>query len=134
MNEVESMQWYAQLEKPFFAPPAWLFGPVWSVLYVLIAISFGYGFYKIYKKELPTSLLAPLIINIISNAAFSPIQFTLKNNALALVDVLIVWISIIWIIRSAWNKERWVAYLQIPYLMWVTFASILQASITWLNW
>lgn len=130
MNEYE---WYQQLEKPFFAPPAWLFGPVWSILYVLIAISFGYVFYLILKKKLPQRLALPFFLNIIFNLLFTPLQFVLKNNYLALLDIILVLITIIWIIKIIYPHKKWLAYMQIPYLLWVTFATILQISITFLN-
>lgn len=129
----ETYRWYEALEKPFFAPPSWLFGPVWSVLYFFIALSFGYVFVKVIKKEWPPMVVVPFIVNLVSNAAFTPLQFGLRSNGLAAVDICIVLVSIIWMMRSVWHKSRLVAYVQIPYLLWVSFATILQLSITWLN-
>ncbi len=129
----DAQQWYAQLIKPPFAPPAWLFGPVWSVLYVIIAVSFGYVFVQVLRKRWPAALSVPFVINLAANAAFSPVQFGLRNNALALVDILVVLLSIIWMMRAVWGKARWVAWAQVPYLAWVSFATVLQASVTWLN-
>ncbi len=129
-----SMQWYAQLEKPFFAPPAWLFGPAWTFLYILIAISFSFAFYKVLKKEWPAVIAVPFIINLISNAIYSPIQFGLRSNLLASVDILIVLASIVWLMIAAWPRAKWVTYMQIPYLLWVSFATVLQLTITGMNW
>jgi translocator protein len=125
--------WYAALQQPFFAPPAWLFGPVWSVLYVIIAASFGYVLYLVVKKRLPWVIFIPFGLNLIFNLAFSPIQFGLKNNFLAAIDILLILATLIWAMRTIWPKVRWVAYVNIPYLLWVSFATILQLSITWLN-
>lgn len=133
-DDASAMDWYAQLEKPFFAPPSWLFGPVWSVLYVLIAVSFGFVFYKVLKKEWPAWVAVPFIVNLISNALYSPIQFGLRNNLLASVDILIVLGSIIWLMTAAWPRAKWVMYIQIPYLLWVSFATVLQLTITGMNW
>lgn len=133
-NEITSAQTYSEYIQPWFAPPSWIFGPVWSVLYVIIAISFGYAAWLWWSKKIPTKVITPFIINILSNALFTPIQFGLKNNLLALLDILIVLISIIWCMKAIWPYKRWIAYAQIPYLLWVSFATILQASITWLNW
>jgi translocator protein len=125
--------WYAALQQPFFAPPAWLFGPVWSVLYVIIAISFGYVLYLAIKKRLPWNAFVPFGLNLVFNLAFSPLQFGLKNNFMAAVDILLILATLIWAICTIWSKVRWVAYVNIPYLLWVSFATVLQLSITWLN-
>lgn len=125
---------YANFIKPSWAPPSFLFGPVWTFLYIIIAISFGFVFYKVYKKQLPTKYLWPFVINLLSNFAFTPLQFGLENNLLAAVDITIVLVTIIWIIKLMWNKHRWVALAQLPYLAWVSFATVLQFTITYLNW
>lgn len=130
---MEQSTWYQALEKPFFAPPAWLFGPVWSVLYTGIFITFGYVFYQAFKKNIPAKLTIPFIINLISNALFTPLQFSFQSNELALLDIIVVLISLIWCIRMIYPHYKWIAYAQIPYLLWVSFATILQLSITVLN-
>lgn len=129
----ETFSWYSQLSKPFWAPPPWLFGPVWIVLYILIAISFGFVFYKIAKKKLHPSIAAPFVLNLVFNFAFTPIQFGLRNNFLASVDILLVLATLIWGIRSIYKKFRWIAFFQIPYLTWVSFATVLQLTVTYLN-
>lgn len=129
----EEYTWYSTLIRPSWAPPSWLFGPVWTVLYVLIAISFGYVFYLGWKKKLPAKVMIPFILNLVSNFAFTPLQFGLRNNLLAAIDILIVLGSLIWAIKTIYPRIKWVAYLQIPYLMWVSFATILQITITYLN-
>lgn len=131
---ISTYTWYSQLIKPAWAPPAWLFGPVWTVLYVLIAFSFGWVFYKIIKGQLPKIIAVPFILNLVANAFFTPLQFGLQNNLLAAIDILVVLGSLIWIVKISYPKIRWVAYLQIPYLLWVSFATILQVSIALLNW
>ena len=133
MDSTSSADWYAQLAKPFFAPPAWLFGPVWSALYVVIAISFGYVLVQTLKGRLPFRVLLPFILNLIFNAAYTPIQFGLKNNLLASVDILLVLGTLLWALNVIWRRKPWVAYVNIPYLLWVAFATVLQLSITWLN-
>ncbi len=125
--------WYQTLIKPPWAPPSWLFGPVWAFLYAIIAISFGFVFYKTIKGKLPWSMALPFALNLIFNFAFSPIQFGLKNNLLALLVVVFVVATLIWGFLVAWSRIRWVVYVNIPYLLWVVFASVLQATITFLN-
>lgn len=131
---METYNWYATLIKPDWAPPAYLFGPVWSVLYLIIAISFIFVFYQVYKGRLSKKIITPFVLNIIFNALFSPIQFGLKNNPLALVDIVLVLGTLIWAMVSIYPKHKWVAFINIPYLLWVSFATILQITITVLNW
>jgi tryptophan-rich sensory protein len=132
MNNTYS--WYQQLLKPAWAPPSWLFGPVWSVLYLIIAITYGTVFYKVATKQLPAIVALPFILNLIFNFAFTPIQFGLRNNALATVDILLTLITLIWVIVAIYPHIRWVALANIPYLGWVLFASVLQITITYMNW
>lgn len=132
-NTSGAAQWYGELVKPFFAPPAFLFGPVWGVLYVIIAISFGWVLVQCLRRRLPAALLWPFALNLLFNAAYTPIQFGLRNNVLASVDILLVLSSLVWAMRAIWPGARWVALANIPYLLWVAFATVLQLSITWLN-
>lgn len=124
---------YADFIKPDWAPPAWLFGPVWSVLYLLIAISFGYVFYKWIRKELPFSVVLPFGLNLIFNVIFTPIQFGLQNNLLASIDIILVLGTLVWLMVAIWKKYTWVALVNIPYLAWVSFATVLQLTILYLN-
>jgi tryptophan-rich sensory protein len=126
---------YSEFIKPSWAPPSSIFGPVWTVLYAIIAVSFGTVFYKAFKKEIPFYTALPFILNLPFNFLFTPIQFGLKNNILASVDILLVLATLewaLWTIKKHKNL-RWVAYANIPYLLWVTFATFLQLTITYLN-
>lgn len=87
---MNTYSWYSQLIKPTWAPPSWLFGPVWTVLYAIITVSFGTVFYKVFTKEIPWVVALPFVLNLIFNFAFTPIQFGLKNNLLASIDILLV--------------------------------------------
>ncbi|MDO8504719.1 MAG: TspO/MBR family protein [Candidatus Liptonbacteria bacterium] len=130
---MEAFSWYAGLVKPSWAPPAWLFGPVWTLLYVLIAISFGRVFALVWRKKVPFAVALPFILNLIFNFAFTPVQFGLKNNFLAAADILLVLGTLIWAMIIIYPRERWITYIQIPYLLWVSFATALQLTITFLN-
>ena len=121
------------LIKPTWSPPAWLFGPVWSVLYVIITISFGSVFYKAFTKQIPWLVALPFALNLIFNLLFTPIQFGLQNNLLAAIDILLVLGTLVWAMIAIWPHTRWITYAQIPYLLWVSFATALQLSITYLN-
>lgn len=128
--------WYAQLLKPTWAPPGWLFGPVWSLLYAVIAVTFGTVFYKAFTGKIPAIVALPFVLNLIFNLAFTPIQFGLKNNLLASVDILLVVGTLVWALIAVWYASpdlRWVAYANMPYLAWGLFATCLQLTITVLN-
>lgn len=130
---MKSNNWYSKLIKPSWAPPAWIFGPVWTVLYIIIAVSFGMVFFKAFTGNIPKFLILPFILNLVFNIAFTPIQFRLKNNLLAAIDILLVLGTLVWAIFAIYPHINWVAYLQIPYLLWVIFATILQLTVTYLN-
>ena len=125
--------WYSLLIKPSWSPPSWIFGPVWFFLYILIAISFGKVFILTYQKQIALSIALPFILNLLFNFAFTPIQFGLKNLVLATIDILFVLITLIWSMISISPYTRWITYIQIPYFLWVSFASVLQVTLTFLN-
>lgn len=129
----DTFNWYSQLIKPDWSPPAWVFGPVWSVLYAIIAVSFGTIFYRAYQRQIPRRTAVPFALNLVFNLAFTPLQFGLKNNLLAAIDILFILATLIWSFITAWKHLRWVAVVNIPYLLWVSFATALQLTITWLN-
>ena len=130
---METYTWYQSLIKPMWAPPSWIFGPVWTVLYLIIFISFGYVIYNAFKKKISLKIATPFILNLIFNLSFSPIQFGLKNNILAAIDIMMVLGTMLWAFKAIWPKVRWIVYINIPYLLWVTFATFLQLTITYLN-
>lgn len=130
---MNTYNWYSQLIKPSWSPPAWIFGPVWSFLYLLIIISFGQVFLLVAQKHLAWVVALPFALNIIFNLLFTPLQFGLKNNLLAAADISLVLITLIWAMVVIWPHARWITYIQIPYLLWVSFATVLQFTITFLN-
>jgi len=125
--------WYSQLIKPTWSPPAWIFGPVWTVLYVLIAVSFGKVFLMAWQGRISFLIVLPFILNLIFNFSFTPLQFGLQNNILAAIDILFVLGTLIWAMFAIYPYASWITYMQIPYLIWVSFATILQLTITYLN-
>jgi len=128
-----STSWYSQLIKPTWAPPSWLFGPVWSVLYILIAISFGAVFYKFFNKQLSFAVVLPFILNLIFNFSFTYFQFGLKSNILAAIDIILILATLVWALIVIYPYIKWVALINIPYLLWVMFATFLQFTVTYLN-
>jgi benzodiazapine receptor len=130
---MENYQWYSQLIKPVWSPPSWLFGPVWTFLYCLIAVSFGKVFWMVFQKQISPWVALPFVLNLIFNFAFTPLQFGLKSNPLAAIDILLVLGTLDCAMVVIYPHVKWVAYIQIPYLLWVLFATILQLTITYLN-
>lgn len=124
---------YSQLIKPSWSPPSWLFGPVWTFLYILIVISFGKVFLMAFRQEITAIVAVPFVLNLIFNFSFTPLQFGLKNNFLAAIDILLVLGTLIWAITAIYPIAHWIAYIQIPYLLWVSFATVLQLTVTYLN-
>lgn len=133
MNNQNSRAWYRELKKPTWAPPPYLFGPVWSVLYILIAISFGYTAYQSATGNMPLFLLLPFALNLLFNVLFTPIQFGLKSNELGMLDIYLVLITLIVSMVVVYPYIAWVTYINIPYLLWVSFATVLQTTVTYFN-
>ena len=131
--------WYSTLIKPVWAPPSWLFGPVWTLLYAIIAVTYGTVFYKVATKQLPWIIALPFALNLIFNFSFTYFQFGLKNNLLASIDILLVLATLVWALvaiypygEGSWSLSA-VWRTNIPYLLWVSFATVLQLTITYLN-
>jgi len=126
-------QWYAHLNKPFFSPPDWLFGPVWTALYALMAVSA----WLVWKKGLDKSpvkiALALYLVQLVLNALWSPIFFGLQMPLLALVEILLLWLAIAAATVAFAKVSMTAALLLIPYVLWTAFAVVLNASIWLLN-
>ena len=99
----ESYSWYQALSKPTWAPPSWLFGPVWTVLYTIIAVTFGTVFYRAFMGKIPWIVALPFALNLVFNAAFTPLQFWLKNNLLASIDILLVLGTLVWALCALYS-------------------------------
>jgi tryptophan-rich sensory protein len=124
--------WYAYLEKPDFNPPSWVFGPVWITLYTLMGISA----YLVAEKGINTATKLALSIfgfQLAINAIWSFAFFGLQSPVLGLVVIVLLWFSIVEMIILFSKISKTAAYLQVPYLLWVSFATILNFSIFLLN-
>jgi tryptophan-rich sensory protein len=109
-------------------------GTIWTIVYPLIAVAAVATVYKVARGDLPRIVLVPLVINLVSNVAFTPIQFGLRNLPLAAADILVVLVTIAWWIALTWRPgSQWIALVLSPYLVWVTIATVLQFSITLMN-
>ena len=120
---------YSQLYKPDFFPPAWLFAPVWTILYILM----GAAAYLVWKKGEAKEQLFIFSLQLILNLLWSPIFFGLHQYFWAFIEILILLIVIIWTIISFNRKSKTAAYLMIPYLFWVSFATILNYVVFMIN-
>jgi tryptophan-rich sensory protein len=87
----------------------------------------------VYTKTIPQSVALPFALNLIFNAAFTPLQFGLQSNMLAALDILLVLGTLVWALVAVYPHMKWVAYVNIPYLLWVSFATVLQLTVTYLN-
>lgn len=131
---MEWKTWYDSLEKPSWTPEPSTIGLIWQILYPIILVSFGFVFVQALRKKVPWKVALPFGINLVANVIFTPIQFGLRNLPLAAVDILIVWGTIIWMMMAIWKHSRWIAVAQVPYFVWVSIATVLQLSITAMNW
>lgn len=130
---MEWLDWYNSLIKPSWTPQPGTIGLIWQYLYPIILITFGYVFVQAFKGNLPWKTALPFAINLVANLIFSPIQFGLRNMPLAAVDILVVWVTIIWMVIAIWKHHKWIAVAQVPYFIWVSLATVLQLFITWNN-
>ena len=121
--------WYEALQKPWFNPPNWLFGPAWSVLYVLIAIA---GWH-VWEHARPGPLMTVWWVQLVLNFLWSPVFFGAQQILGGLVVVTAMLVSILVFIAIAWRRDRFAAWLFVPYACWVAFATTLNAAIWWLN-
>jgi translocator protein len=125
--------WYDSLAKPTWTPESSTIGLIWNILYPIIFVSFGIVFYKVFKKEIKLNVTIPFILNLLFNFAFTPILFGLKNLPLASIDILLVLITILWSMKAIYPHAKYITFLQIPYLIWVSIATTLQLSILVMN-
>jgi benzodiazapine receptor len=127
------MEWYDSLAKPAWTPEPAFIGLMWQIIYPIIIVTFGFVFVQAARNKLPRSVVAPFVVNLIANLIFTPIQFGLRNLTLASIDIIVVWGSIVWLVATIWKHYRWVAVAQAPYFAWVSTATFLQLSISWMN-
>jgi len=128
------IEWYNSLAKPTWTPAPGTIGLIWQILYPVILLSFGFVFVQAFRGKVGWVIALPFVINLLANLIFTRIQFEMRNLPLAAVDILIIWATIIWCVDSIWPHFRWVSIAQLPYFIWVSLATVLQLSITAMNW
>lgn len=124
--------WYPTLVKPSWTPPDWIFGPVWSALYLMIAIA-GWLIYRAEYSHKRTVALMLFGGQLALNFIWSFLFFSLRSPALGLIDIIFLWLFITLTIIKAWPVRRLASFLLIPYFVWVTYATSLNAGIWLLN-
>lgn len=132
-GQKNTIEQYQMIKKPDRAPPPKVYGIVRSFLYPIIIAVLIIVIYKWYTKQLPMIILLPFLINIVLNIMFTPIQFGLKNNFLSVIDIVWVLITIIRCMIAIYPYSKWLSYIQIPYLIWVSIATTLMIQIRLLN-
>ena len=132
----EIKNWYLQLNKPSFNPPNWLFGPAWSTLYTFMGIAFALIWDRLEKantKLLSANAIRFFLIQFVLNLLWSSIFFSLHLIAFALIEMLVLWVFILLTILHFYKINKFAGIILIPYILWVSFATLLTASILYLN-
>lgn len=123
--------WFPLLQKPAWNPPAWLFAPVWTTLYILM----GVAIWRAWRAGAPAAprLVRGYFVQLGFNALWSVLFFGLRQPAWALADILVLWGLLVWLQAGLWRSDRLAGALWLPYLLWVSFATALNAAIVRLN-
>jgi tryptophan-rich sensory protein len=124
-------RWYASLVKPSFNPPNWVFGPVWIMLYVLMGVSL----FLVWKQEGRKTKVAIYVffLQLALNTAWSPLFFGLEMPLAAFVVIILLWIAILVTILKFYKFSKLASYLLVPYILWVSFAAVLNFFLWFLN-
>ena len=132
LTSISVNDWYPTLTKPSWNPPNWVFGPVWTTLYVMMAVAAWRVWLKQPHPGVPSGILAYLI-QLALNTSWSGMFFALQNPMLGFVNIFLLWVAILWTIERFWWTSRVAAILMIPYVLWVTYAMALNFTIWRLN-
>ncbi len=125
-------EWYAQIKKPTWNPPSWIFGPVWTVLYTMMAVAA----WLVWRHNGWTTQLRALgwfLVQLGLNALWSPLFFGLNNLGLAFAEIVLLWLAILVTFRAFSSANRFAGALLLPYLAWVSFAAVLNFTLWQLN-
>lgn len=125
--------WYVTLQKPLFSPPNWIFGPVWTILYVLMGIAAAMIWGEEKREKQRIEALSVFAIQLGLNFLWSILFFGLRSPLTAFIEIIALWLFILITVKRFYLLNKNAGYLLFPYLLWVTFASILNFSIVLLN-
>ena len=123
-------EWYSTLAKPSWNPPNWLFGPVWTLLYIMMAVA-AWLVWRTKHRIAPAMIL--FFVQLALNFAWTLIFFGARSPGLALVEVVFLWLAVLFTMLAFFGRQTTAGWLFVPYLAWVSFAAILNAAIWWLN-
>ncbi|WLD56826.1 tryptophan-rich sensory protein [Salinispirillum sp. LH 10-3-1] len=129
MASVRAESFYLSLELPRWAPPPWLFGPVWSALYLIIAIA-AWMVWRVYGFRQAGFALGLFLVQLVANALWTSLFFSWRLGAVAFIEILILWVLIAALIVAFWRLNKVAALLLAPYFAWVSFAAVLTYA-TW---
>lgn len=130
---MSTTEWYRSLNKPAWAPQESVFGTVWSILYPIIFAVNIYIVILFMRRKIGLGVAIPFWLNLFFNLIFTPLQFGLRNNVLAMIDIYLILVTIIWAIISIWPTSKITAIAYMPYLIWVSIATALQTYIAFHN-
>lgn len=125
-------EWYQSLNSPSFKPPGWIFGPVWSLLYLLIATA-AYRVMKSEKTKVKSILMGLWALQMVLNTIWTPVFFGGYNLGAALIYIVILWVSILAFVLVARHDDKLTSWIMVPYLLWVSFATLLNGAYWMLN-
>ena len=125
--------WYSLIEKPVFNPPNWIFAPVWTTLYILMGVAAYLVWKKGLKKKEQRFVILIFIFQLCLNLFWSYLFFFLKNPGIAFTEIISLWFAILATIIAFYQFNKWSAYLLLPYILWVSFAAVLNFNIWQLN-
>lgn len=124
--------WYPWLRKPNWNPPAWIFGPVWTLLYALMSIA-AWRVWQRRQQPAANRALGLFFVQLGLNALWSVLFFGLQRPDLALAEIIVLWVVLMIILCRFWQIDRAAGWLWLPYVLWVSFATVLNGAIVWLN-
>jgi len=125
--------WYAELQQPSLTPPDWIFAPVWTTLYIMMGVAAGLVWGSKERSRNASFALALFLVHLAVNMAWSLVFFRLQSPGGAFGVIVVLWVMVVILIGLFWRLSRPASVLLLPYLLWVTFASYLNAGIWYLN-
>jgi len=128
-GDMSADQWYQSLRKPWFSPPGWVFGPVWSLLY----LSMGVAAWLTWRHGRATVAMSLFAIQLALNAAWTGVFFGLHLPGLAFAELMLLWVAVVATVVAFAARSRWAGRLMLPYLTWISFAAVLNFAIWQLN-
>lgn len=125
--------WYASLNKPSFSPPNWLFGPVWTLLYVMMGVAVALVLAKGLKKKGVTVAVELFAIQLLLNVFWSFAFFGMRSPFFGFFVIVVLWVTILATTWEFWRISKKAAWLMVPYILWVSFASLLNLAVAVMN-